>query len=686
MTNSEPRHTPFYISSIILFCVVVAGIWAVFALTKYEKKRDLNNWRITLGVMADSRANAVNDWTENRFSILRELSINGSLQLYTQQIIERPEINQEAEPAQLSYLRNLLTTTAQRGGFDGRQPASPPVKANIAFHADNGITLFSGSSEIITSTPGVTQPDINLKKAVQAVIASGEHAFFDMHLNANNQPTVGFLVPVFALQKQSGEQLPIAVLYGFQNTSESLFPILDNRGLTTETAETILVKKANNLVVYLTPLADKTPAMKRSLAANTDHLLSAYALKNPGQFGQGPDYAGTASLFTSRTIGGPGWTLVQKISRKEALAESNTHQRFLFITLLLALLLCSSLIVAAWWHGSSIREKQTTYDLQIKSSQLEAQTSLLNAINDNMTDYVMLLDHEKKLIFANRALAHQLSTPAKDLSGKSLQSIFGPDNSKQLHTFINVTLLSGIPVNKEIRILLNEQEHIFHAVSVQVNYEYNAHPAILITLNDVTTIQEAQTRKERLMGQIISALMRAIDLHDPYSANHSAKTTKVALAIAHAMGMKEKIISTIGIAANLCNLGKLSIPRELLLKTEPLTAEEQEVMRGETVYASDILANIDFEGAVQETISQKNELLDGSGYPNGIQGDDIILPARILTTANSFVAMISPRAYRDRLGEKEALMQLLNTADTKYDRQVVAALFHVVENKKIKNL
>jgi len=686
MKNTIAKYTSFYISAGVLLAVLIVGIWAVFSLTKYEKKRDLNNWRLTLGVMADSRANAVDTWAENRFSILRELSLNGSLQLYIQQLVDRPDRNKASEPAQVSYLRNLLTATAQRGGFDSRQPSSPTVNANLAFHSDNGITLFSSSNQIITSTPGVSQPDIQLKKAIQSVFASGEHAFYNMFLNANNQPIVGFLVPVFALQKQSDQQFPIAVIYGFQNASRSLFSMLENKGLSTETTETLLVRKENNLVFYLSPLADKTPAMKRSLAANTDELLSAHALNNPGQFWQGNDYSGTSCLFTSRSLSGLNWTLVQKISIEEALAESNTHQQFLLIALLLALLLGGSLIIAAWWHGSSIREKQTTHELRVKSRQLEAQTTLLNAINDNMTDYVMLIDIRNLLIFANHTLSAQLSTPSEDLKGKSLQSIFGPENSKSLQSLLNEAFPSDAPVVREIHMQLQQKKFTFNAACVTIQYRDKVKSTALVTLTDVTNLQETQAKKERLMGQIISALMRAIDLHDPYSANHSAKTTKVALAIANAMGLKEKLISTIGIAANLCNLGKLSIPRELLLKTDPLTDEEQKVMRQETVYAIDIIANIDFEGPVQETIAQKNELLDGSGYPNGLTEDDIILPARILAVANGFIAMISPRAYRDKLSDKEALDQLLKTADTRYDRQVVAALFHVVENKIIKTI
>jgi HD-GYP domain-containing protein (c-di-GMP phosphodiesterase class II) len=684
MKNSTTNPTSFYVSAGVLLAVLIVGTWAALSLTKYERKRDLNNWRLTLGVMADSRTNAVDTWADSRFEVLRELSLNGSLQLYVQQLLDRPDKIKDSEPAQLSYLRNLLTATAQRGNFGSRQPSSPAVKANIAFHADNGITLFSSNSQIITSTPGVSQPDIQLKKAIQSVFVSGEHAFYNMYLNANNQPVVGFLVPVFALQKQSDQQLPIAVIYGFQNASKFLFTLLENKGLSTETTETLLVRQDKNLVVYLSPLADKTHAMRRSLAANTEQLLSAQALNSPGQFGQGNDYSGTSCLYTSRGLTGLNWTLVQKISTEEALAESNTHQQFLFITLILALLLGGSLMVAAWWHGSSVREKQTTHELRVKSRKLETQTTLLNAINDNMTDYVMLIDIRNHLIFANHTLSTKLSTPAEDLKGKSLQSIFGPDNSKSLQLLLNEAFPSDTPVIQEIHLQLQQEEFIFNAACVTLKYRAKVKSTALITLTDVTRLQESQSKKERLMGQIISALMRAIDLHDPYSANHSAKTTKVALAIANAMGLKEKLISTIGIAANLCNLGKLSIPRELLLKTDSLTDEEQKIMRQETVYAVDIISNIDFEGPVQETIAQKNEFLDGSGYPNALKEDEIILPARILTAANGFVAMVSPRAYRDKLSEKEALDQLLKTADTRYDRQVVAALFHVVENKIIK--
>ncbi|OKY76692.1 MAG: hypothetical protein BM485_01025 [Desulfobulbaceae bacterium DB1] len=683
MKKSGSGPAAFYVSVVLLCCILIFGVWAVFSLAGYERKRDLNSWMLTLGVMADSRANSVHQWADGRFATLRELADNGSLQLYVQQLVERPEENRTAEPVELSYLRNLLVATAQRGGFESRQGGAPLVQANVAFHADNGIVIFSPDSRIVTATPGVTLPDPSLKKAVREVVAGGKQLFFGMHLNANNQPVAGFLVPIFALQKQSDRQQPIAVLYGFQNAVDSLFPLLSNAGFSTETTEALLVRQENDLILYLSPLADNTPALKRSLSADTEHLISAHAVQHPGQFGSGSDYAGKECLFTSRKLDMLGWTLVQKISTAEALAESNTHQRFLLVTLLMALLVGASLMVAAWWHGTSIRERKAAGELSVKSGQLEAQTILLNAINDNMTDYVMLLDHEKQLIFANRALAEKLSLSPVGLQGKGLRNVFGPENFRQLEIFISETESSGKVVTGEVDLSFGEDLLVFQVCCLQIRYEHDGRPATLLTLNDVTILREAQIRKERLMQQIIAALMRAIDLHDPHSANHSGKTAQVAEGIALAMGLDSVSVTTLKVAANLCNLGKLSIPRELLLKTSPLTDEEQDILRRETLYATEILADIDFDGPVQQTIAQKNELLDGAGYPNSLQGDEIILTARILSAANSFVAMISPRAYREKLTITDALDQLLRLAGEKYDRKVIAALAHVIENKLI---
>ena len=681
MINNKMRTKPFLISAAILILVITAGVFSVFYLTRYEQQRDLNNWQITLSVVADSRSAEIMKWVDSRFAVLQELAANGSLQLYVEQLLLNPETSRETEAVQLSYLRNLIQTTGQRSGFYDDPKTSMPAPANIAFHANNGLAILAADKQIITSTPGFATPDATLQEAVEKVIVSGKHLFFDIQLNENSQPVAGFLVPVFSLQKQSDTQRPIAVLYGYNNATTSLFTILATKSLATKTAETYLVSQDGNLITYISPLADGTPPLTLSLAANTEDLIASFALRNPGKFSQGIDYSRTKCLFTSRILSAVNMTLIQKISYAEALAESQSHQRFLLISLLLALLLCSALMVAAWWYGSSIKERQAAHDLLIKSRQLEAQTNLLNAINDNMTEIILLLDSESYLIFANQILAEHLQTPVADLQGKSLSNIFGPDAAAKLQEIVNTAASQRKIIAREISFDIKGEDHIFFSTCLPVAYEFKGKDSLLITLNDVTLLQEAQSKKDRLMKQIVGSLMRAIDLHDPYSANHSAKTAAVATAVGRAMELSTEQLTTIEIAASLCNLGKLSLPKEILLKTGDLTPEEQAVLKSETALAAEILSAIDFEAPVLETITQKHEYLDGSGYPKGLAGEEIILTARILAAANAFVAMTSPRAYRDRLTDKEAMTQLLNAADNKYDRHVIAALFHVVENE-----
>ena len=681
MPDKKPVKRRFTAAVIILLCFIGLAAFSIYKLSLYEQQRDLNNWRITLGVMADSHSNSVNRWIDQQFNVLQELADNGSLRMYTQQLLRQPEANREgAATAQISYLGNLIRSTAERNGFTDKEQPSPQIKANIAFHANNSLSLLGKNRMIIAGTSGVTEPDSRLSKAVNNVLEKGKSRIYDLFLNENNHAVVGFLVPVFGLQQLSDSRKPVGVLFGVKDANQYLFPLLASSSTTTNSDETVLVKKNGELIVYLSPLADGTPSLKRSLAADVANLAAANGVEHPGRFDRLQDYSGTSVLFTSRKLAGLPWTLVQKINIDEALDESRSHQRFLFLSLVLALFLVLSLLVAAWWHGCALRERQTVDDLRNKSLQLEAQTNLLNAINDNITDFILLIDHEFRLIFANKSLTGHLHMDPGEIKGKTLTSVFGPVTAKLLEMTCRETTDQPRPTVQELSFEINGRFFLFSAAFIPIDYQKPGKETILINLHDITALQETRQKKERLMHQIVTSLMRAIDLHDPYSAGHSAKTATVAKAIGQAMDIDNSILATIEIAANLCNLGKLSIPGDILTKKEQLTSDEQNLIQEESRYARDILAKIDFDGPVLDTILQKQEFLDGSGYPAGLKGDDIILPARILATANSFVAMISPRAYRERLKVEDALDQLLKEGGGKYDRHVVAALFHVAEN------
>jgi len=229
--------------------------------------------------------------------------------------------------------------------------------------------------------------------------------------------------------------------------------------------------------------------------------------------------------------------------------------------------------------------------------------------------------------------------------------------------------------------VIGGEEKTLQCSLVPVNRVGARYNAMLLVLQDITELQRAQQKHATLLRKLIATLMHVVDLHDPHSAHHSARLVEVADAIGRELRLGEAERRTLDMAASLANLGKIFVPREVLTKTAPLSAAEQELVQQHVQFGVELLEELEFDGPVLDTIKQKQEHLDGSGYPHQLSGEQILLTARILAVANAFVALVSPRAYRDGISTEAALDRLLKEAGSKYDRHVVAALFHVAENR-----
>ncbi|MDD5758389.1 MAG: PAS domain S-box protein [Desulfobulbaceae bacterium] len=667
----------------VLLLLVVAGVSGVRTLVRYERQRDLDTWQVTLGVMADYRAQRVLQWASGQFTFLEELAGNGSLQIYTQQLQREVSAEGASEPAQLSYLRNLILDTAERHSLMEKAGAKQLIPANVAHVADVGLALMNKDMTPIVTTPGMPVLNKELRQAGFAVMESGLPRIRDIFLDDQARPLVSFLVPVFALQKAEAGKEVVGVLLAIKNASTELFPLLESEGAVTTSDEAMLVRQDQESVLYVSPLADGSTSLAKRQPVETRNLDAAHALVHPGSFVEKRDYAGVEVLSTSRILPGLPWLLVQKISSEEALKESASHQQLMYSVSSLLLGLVLALMLAAWFYGSKVKEQVVTGQLEEKAGQLAAQALLLSAISDNIGDYLFLAKPNGELIFVNQACAIALGLDdANDARGKTLVSTLGVEPGKQFMALIENGMKQNQPLTQEMVVEVNGRSLLLHVSCIAFPYTSTGErDGVLLSLHDLTELDEVRQKKELLLIQIVKALVRAIDLHDPHSANHSANTTTIAMAIGKRLGFDCVALNALETASSLCNIGKLFISKEVLAKTGPLTATEQAELRKEPEFAQKILAGIDFSGPVLEAIIQKNELLDGSGHPKGLQGEAIIPMARVLAAANAFVAMVSPRAYRDRLPVKEAIAQILAAGDTKYDRQVVAALFQVTENE-----
>jgi putative nucleotidyltransferase with HDIG domain len=177
----------------------------------------------------------------------------------------------------------------------------------------------------------------------------------------------------------------------------------------------------------------------------------------------------------------------------------------------------------------------------------------------------------------------------------------------------------------------------------------------------------------RTMGQIVGK-------KDPYTIEHQERVVLLATEIGAALGLDGERLEGLRIAGLVHDVGKVEIPSEILSKPGRLSPLEFELIKTHAGSSYDILREIDFPWPVAEIARQHHEKLDGSGYPRGLKGDEILLEARILTVADVVEAMASHRPYRPSLGLEAALGEIEKNSGILYDPVVVRACAAVLEN------
>jgi HD-GYP domain-containing protein (c-di-GMP phosphodiesterase class II) len=184
-------------------------------------------------------------------------------------------------------------------------------------------------------------------------------------------------------------------------------------------------------------------------------------------------------------------------------------------------------------------------------------------------------------------------------------------------------------------------------------------------------LQRSLEQLEVSFRKTIEVLSSATEARDPYTAGHQRKVAQLSEAIGLKMGLPEKTCEGIYLAAMVHDVGKISIPAELLSKPAKLNPVEMALIQTHPESAYEILRNVDTPWNLAEIVRQHHERLDGSGYPQGLRGDEILLEARIIAVADVFEAMASDRPYRAGLGMEAALAALEAGEGTTYDPLVV---------------
>ncbi len=186
--------------------------------------------------------------------------------------------------------------------------------------------------------------------------------------------------------------------------------------------------------------------------------------------------------------------------------------------------------------------------------------------------------------------------------------------------------------------------------------------------------------RKSLMGTM-NIMSLTVETRDPYTSGHQKKVSNLARAIASEMGLGKDVVENIGMAANIHDLGKMSVPAEILSKPSRLTEAEMSLIRCHSQAGYDILKDAGLPYPMAEIVLQHHERLDGSGYPRGLRGGEILLEAQIVSVADAVEAIASHRPYRPALGLEAALEEIEWKKGVFYDARIVDACVRLFREK-----
>jgi len=194
-------------------------------------------------------------------------------------------------------------------------------------------------------------------------------------------------------------------------------------------------------------------------------------------------------------------------------------------------------------------------------------------------------------------------------------------------------------------------------------------------------LQQSYNKLQQNLDETVNAMSLTVEERDPYTAGHQRRTADLAVTLAKIMGLSDQTIKGIRTAGLIHDIGKISIPAEILSKPGRLNEAEIQLIRRHPKVAYEILKNIDFPWPVDQIVLQHHEKINGSGYPMGLSGKEMLVEAKILCVADVVETIASHRPYRPGLGIDKALEELSENKGTLYDPAVVDVCLKLFRTK-----
>lgn len=311
---------------------------------------------------------------------------------------------------------------------------------------------------------------------------------------------------------------------------------------------------------------------------------------------------------------------------------------------------------------------------------LALERDLIQGLLDNIPDAIYFKDVHNRIIKVNNFYVRGTGLPLDKILGKTDFDFFPEDQAKKMFEDDNYVLSTGKPIVGKIERTLLPNGTWNQVITTKVPM-YDRQGMIIGTMGitrDMTAYAHLEKDRIAMSRNAFMAMGKTLEMRDPYTFSHNNNVANISERIGKEFGWNENSLLTIRLAGELHDLGKISIPLEILNKPGKLNEPEYRLIQEHVRISYEIIKDIHFPFSLADVIFQHHERLNGSGYPRGLKDDQILLGARILAVSDVLDAMTSHRPYRESMGLEKAVEELADGRGSRYDPQIVDMLFKLI--------
>lgn len=336
--------------------------------------------------------------------------------------------------------------------------------------------------------------------------------------------------------------------------------------------------------------------------------------------------------------------------------------------------------------------RDATQKMEFEKALAESEKKYRDILH-NMDDAYFEVDLQGNFMFFNDAMLLITERSREELMGLNYRQYMTPETAKGVSEVFFQVYKTGKPVRLfTYEIITKSGRKKYFESWVDILLDENKKPVGFRGISrDITARKKAEDERDQIfsklrkaLGAIISAMAATVEIRDPYTSGHQRRVADLARAIATEMRLDRDQIEGIRMAASIHDLGKVSIPSEILSMPRQLTKLEFDLIKTHSQAGYDILKDIEFPWPIARIILEHHERMNGSGYPQGLAGEKILLESRILAVADVVEAMSSHRPYRPGLGINKALEEIEQNRDILYEAGAVDACLKLFRENNYK--